>query len=142
MSAKHLHALQCALQSLRRKRGGSCHTYSLLHTVPYRNACNAQLPLCTTFDLCTAVFVCCALQFLDYSHADPDTPVKLYTVPLCQAMSISSSFLAVASSNGTKLAQQLASTEEFVNWGVQPSTVAGDLDAWLACFRKTAVDSF
>jgi len=42
----------------------------------------------------------------------------LHTVPLAQAVSISSSFLAVAAHDKSELAQELASTEKLVNWGV------------------------
>jgi hypothetical protein len=49
----------------------------------------------------------------------------LHTVPLAQAVSISSSFLAVAAHDKSKLAQALASTEKLVNWGV----LAKELDS-------------
>lgn len=51
--------------------------------------------------------------------------VSLHTVPLAQAVSISSSFLSISSSflafaahDKSELAQELASTEKLVNWGV------------------------
>jgi hypothetical protein len=52
--------------------------------------------------------------------------VPLHTVPLAQAASISSSFLAVATSQRSAIAQELASTERLLNWGVLPSNTGSE----------------
>jgi hypothetical protein len=56
------------------------------------------------------------LQTVDVSYVRGKD--ELHTVPLAQAVSISSSFLAVAAHDKSELAQELASTEKLVNWGV------------------------
>lgn len=75
------------------------------------------------------------------SRSNGPDGVQLHTVPLAQAVSISSSFLAVAAHNRSELAQDLASTEKLVNWGVLDREIESEC-CWLrgggACFRATA----
>lgn len=51
--------------------------------------------------------------------------LPLNTVPLAQAMSISSSFLAAAFHNKRPFAQMLASTEKLMNWGLMNTATEG-----------------
>lgn len=57
---------------------------------------------------------------MDRSGVNPHNHHSLHTVPLVQAVGISSSFLAASAHKLNDIVQEMASTEELVTWGLVP----------------------